>query len=186
MKIIIIYLIAGVIFNIIGPLTKVIKREVLKLEIISIPDIIRNDKPIPKWKVILFEITLRLLILFFYPLLFLFLKIDLHRQSSSEESWEFTNSLCDYIGCVAIKCNDCGWKNSVTSDLHGLASDYKTLSYDRGYQCQKCGKFIIISNRPIDIEIDKCECGGYYSREKPLFCPKCKSKNVTAKTLFMT
>lgn len=188
MEFIIIYLVIGVILNIVGPLAKVIRREVEMLDFSSTSHINGKEKPIPKWKAILFEVTLRCLNLFFYPFLFLLWVIDFYREKKSlkGESEEIINSLGRYSGGVDIKCNDCGWENTVISSIHGFDPNSKKEWYEFGYQCQECGKFIGIKNRTLNEDTDKCECGGYLSSDKPLFCPKCKSINITAKTVFLT
>ena len=174
MIILIIYLLVGAIFNIIGPLTKEIKREKRKLKISSIQNIIRTKKLIPKWKVILFEIFLRILVLLFYPLIFLILLFDSSRKNSSEELAEENDKQLYFYrmgGEGIIRCIDCDYSERIVSFLHGFGEWSST-----GFQCQKCGRFHAIDDGKENAKLIKCECGGSLEREKPLFCPKCQSK----------
>jgi len=66
-------------------------------------------------------------------------------------------------GDGTIKCCDCGHSEDITSEC-----------YFHGLQCQSCGKFYDLRER----YTIKCECGRLLDRDKPLFCPKCKSKNM--------
>ncbi|CCG53713.1 Protein of unknown function [Flavobacterium indicum GPTSA100-9 = DSM 17447] len=54
-----------------------------------------------------------------------------------------------------------------------MVASYTRLS--EGYQCQSCGKFHNIER---SVELPTCNCGGELERNKPLFCPKCKSFSV--------
>ena len=72
-----------------------------------------------------------------------------------------------------IYCNQCGYSENIISFLHGF-TDSKT-----GYQCQSCGKFHTIVSNGDNPGMMKCSCGGELDREKPLFCPVCKSRIVS-------
>lgn len=51
-------------------------------------------------------------------------------------------------------------------------TDY--LSYQYQHQCQHCGtlKFAEVNDKENLLET-KCECRGYFRRDKPLLCPEC-------------
>jgi predicted nucleic acid-binding Zn ribbon protein len=70
-------------------------------------------------------------------------------------------------------CTECGYSQELVSFLHGISDWSKT-----GYQCQKCGKFHEIVRDHELTEEPECDCGGSLSREKPLFCPVCKTFKV--------
>lgn len=74
-----------------------------------------------------------------------------------------------------ILCNRCGHSEDIISFLHG----FFTTRRNAGYQCQLCGKFRSIVSEEGDQVILKCDCGGDLSRGKPIFCPECKSKDVS-------
>ena len=85
-------------------------------------------------------------------------------------------------GAGTINCLSCGHQEWITSFIHGF-NENGVCDGVEGYQCQSCGKF-----RALDFEkqIEKerqniksyCDCGGELEKNKPLFCPQCKSKNV--------
>ena len=71
-------------------------------------------------------------------------------------------------GQGTISCYDCGYKSEIVSFLHGVNNAVS------GYQCQGCGSFQSLKTiKPLT-----CSCGGELSRDKPIFCPQCKSKNM--------
>ena len=81
-------------------------------------------------------------------------------------------------GAGTIICSDCGYKRGITSFIHGI--DSCTV----GYQCQSCGIFHCLDdvfNSP-----PPCTCGGELSSDKPLFCPRCKSKNMNYECKIIT
>jgi DNA-directed RNA polymerase subunit RPC12/RpoP len=89
-----------------------------------------------------------------------------------------------YMGGVGkIHCEDCGHSKKVSSSIHGLiipgSNEFGSAT---GYQCLTCGKFAMISHENIDGVMSgeiKCKCSGELSRDHVLFCPKCKSKNLS-------
>lgn len=70
-------------------------------------------------------------------------------------------------------CNECGYEQELVSFLHGIQDWTST-----GYQCQACGKFHEIERDHELTAEPMCDCGGSLSREKPLFCPVCRSYKV--------
>jgi len=70
---------------------------------------------------------------------------------------------------------------NIISLLHGV-DDWNRV----GYQCQKCGKFQVIENDLHIYETKKCDCGGDLEREKPIFCPICKSKKLSYNLMYIT
>lgn len=74
-----------------------------------------------------------------------------------------------------ILCNQCGHLEDIISFIHGL-QETGSLS---GYQCQSCGRFHRLTDQQELLTDKKCDCGGDLSRDKPVFCPKCVSKDVS-------
>jgi hypothetical protein len=72
-----------------------------------------------------------------------------------------------------IKCLECNFEQEIVSFLHGVNWD------STGYQCQKCGKFHEIECESKRWRRKRCECGGKLERDKPIFCPECKTSRVT-------
>ena len=70
-----------------------------------------------------------------------------------------------------LTCLDCGYKQQITSFLHGVNRWYRA-----GYQCQTCGEITAIESN--DRWKTICRCGGKLSRKKELFCPQCKGTNL--------
>ena len=85
-------------------------------------------------------------------------------------------------GVGAIQCNSCRFRQNITSHLHRFGENNW---FKNGYQCQKCGKFHAIEGYD-NVEMNKCECGELLEREKAIFCPRCKTKDVTYTMLLMT
>ena len=75
-------------------------------------------------------------------------------------------------GAGTISCYNCGYKESITSFIHGINDA------DTGYQCQLCGNFFTLNDSQKTTKPLVCSCGGELSRDKALFCPQCKSKSM--------
>jgi len=83
-------------------------------------------------------------------------------------------------GAGTISCKDCGYKEAITSFVHGI-SDAAW-----GYQCQSCGKFHSLNNAQKAAKPLTCSCGGELSRDEALFCPQCKSKSMRYDVAYIT
>jgi len=83
-------------------------------------------------------------------------------------------------GMGTISCENCAFEEEIISFWHSHETDIKKAWYKSGYQCQSCGSFKTLMNDDLGSEFvpDLCSCGGKLSREFPLFCPKCKGKNL--------
>jgi hypothetical protein len=88
-------------------------------------------------------------------------------------------------GHGVITCKDCDHSEEVTSFIHGV-----NIS-SAGFQCQTCGK--LSSIRAVGPERGderkeslKCNCGGQLKRDKVIFCPTCKSKNLSYQMQYIT
>ena len=90
-------------------------------------------------------------------------------------------------GMGTIFCKSCDFKEEIVSFLHSQEHVEKEW-HESGYQCQSCGNFKAITN---DDDIDNfaselCSCGGKLSRKLPLFCPKCKGRNLKYRLRIIT
>jgi len=88
-------------------------------------------------------------------------------------------------GNGTITCKDCDHSEEVTSFIHGIKSS------NSGFQCQGCGKLSSIRaggpGRADEYEESlECECGGALKRDKVIFCPSCKSKNLSYQMQYIT
>lgn len=108
-------------------------------------------------------------------------KNDQNQQEQKDDFLIFVNM----TGAGTITCNDCNYEENIIAFTHGFDENDCTDS-NTGYQCQSCGKFQALTQCDINEKKFTCECGGLLDREKPLFCPQCKSKNVIYGTKYIT
>ncbi len=113
-----------------------------------------------------------------------------HYKNKKNESSQKKDYLtfCDIHGAGTITCNSCGIRTEVTVFMHG------PYSCAIGRQCQSCGTFFTEYNEskiyhtfgPPTKDAVCPQCGTVNFRNKelykfqdtPLFCPKCKSRNL--------
>lgn len=81
-------------------------------------------------------------------------------------------------GIGSIECLDCRYSKGVVSSFHGFDDEGSPADMVIGVQCQSCGKFESLENWWSRNPPTLCKCGGTLERDKPLFCPKCKSKRL--------
>ncbi len=186
------YLAFGIIVTFWGPLSEKVNSELSNIKTPSISVALLNKKPIPKRKILLVEIVIRILVFLFYPFWYLIIFIEFRRSKSIKkvEKVEFKRDNSLYfsrIGGVGdIACKKCFHSEEVIGFLHGTTqSDDDSPSTEdsewekTGFQCQKCGKFHSIHCDMSNSKNKKCECGGDLKRDKPLFCPRCNSFDVS-------
>lgn len=136
----------------------------------------------PRWqrlsKAYIIFIAFTLLLFILTPILTLDLMIkDKKRKKKRNEYTENTdtNLYFRYMsGSGFMNCCDCGYSESITSSWHSFDDFGAPSDGVAGYQCQSCGKFYSLGYK----DDRQCDCGGELEDEKPVFCPKCKSKNV--------
>lgn len=181
------YLVIGIILNLIGPLAKKIKEQIFKIIKPSPVDILLQSDPIPLWKKIVAIALILILGIVFYPVLYLVITIDSFRKKSFDKKPEPNyNDNYRYFwqmgGAGTIQCNECNFKEDIVSFIHGMDGYAKT-----GFQCQVCGTFKGIEQYKMNETLNtQCECGGNLEREEPLFCPKCKTKNISYQMRYIT
>ncbi len=76
-----------------------------------------------------------------------------------------------------IKCPKCKVVTHFTGRNRNLFNAEPTdiVKYQYEHQCQHCGKLKMADVGDKEIFLEKrCECGGYFKRDKPLLCPECK------------
>ena len=137
---------------------------------------------ITRWKKILFKLIIHTSLLLLYPILYLITFIEYLPSNFLKRR---DNKL--YFGRLGgvgqIKCNVCDYNENIISFIHGGHSIFWSVT---GFQCQKCGKFHKIEDGTNTSKVEKCECGGNLDREKPLFCPKCKTNDISYKLNLIT
>ena len=89
-------------------------------------------------------------------------------------------------GAGTIICKDCGYKEDIVSFLHSFDGEGNPSDGRWGYQCQSCGRFHTLNDSQRAEKPLICPCGGELSRDKPLFCPQCKSTNLRYKMSYIT
>ncbi len=77
---------------------------------------------------------------------------------------------------ITATCKNCGVGTFFTGyQRYRLDEDNKVVLVPE-YQCQDCGKLkLSLPDIPEnkDILADRCECGGQFRRDKPIFCNSC-------------
>jgi hypothetical protein len=192
-----IYLTGGIIFNLAGPLAVQIRREMADLRLQTVPV---EHVLLRRRKLLISELVFRTLVLILYPVAYAMWFADLYRDRKNSatrivrqekarreieaEKEKRKRALLEHRNFVyfnenqgggTIKCHGCGFREDIVSYIHGARRPFT-----RGFQCQKCGKFHqiqIIGSKTITPWL-KCACGGELSNIRPLFCPRCKARDV--------
>lgn len=199
MKFLYIYLFAGILLNLAGPLASQIRKEMKDLRRKTVPLHVIVSR---RRKLLLSEIIFRSLVVLLYPVAYLLWVIDVFRDRNEKKKMELRHEKVkeaikkdqekikrdiiqnrsfiyfkDTPGGGTIRCHGCGFSEEIVSFSHGFE---EPRPFTRGYQCQKCGRFHgiqALGNRTITPYL-KCCCGGELSNIKPIFCPKCKARDV--------
>ena len=194
----VVYFSVGILLNLAGPIASGIRKEMKCLRMK--PPQSGCD---PARRLLFAEIILRSLLLCIYPFAYTLWFIDLYQRRKGPSLVELkrhekvrmeiqkerekrkTNLLAnksfvffrDSRGGGTIRCHGCGFRQGIVSFT--LGRDY-IRPFTRGFQCQKCGKFHqvqFLGSRLITPFL-RCSCGGELSNIKPIFCPKCKARDV--------
>jgi hypothetical protein len=101
-------------------------------------------------------------------------KIDVEEETVEKPVYLYF----DNIGKTGtVKCLDCDYQENIVSETHRYDRYERPTDRIVGYQCQSCGRMHAIKY-PVAKFMLVCSCGGKLSRKNPVFCPKCKSKNM--------
>ena len=185
----VLYLIVGILLATIGPAGADIRKEMERIRGTPLLDAYLEREAPSELKLFFFRALITAGFILMWPV-FIGGIVKAQRQAR-EETQAFEDKLSQglwffYLGGYgAISCNDCNHSESITSFTHGRDSS------TTGFQCQGCGKFASIRSggrgRASQYESSLiCECGGKLEREKVLFCPTCKSKNLKYNMEFIT
>ena len=182
-----IYFIVGILLSIVGPLAKNTNEYIAKFKEPSLLDAMDGAMS-KKKKLLIAEILVRILMLFFYPFFLAIICIDYFRlksfiKSQANEPIDKNLYYLNMGGAGIIKCNVCDFNEKITSFLHSFGENSWNST---GFQCQSCGKFHSIPNYGLNKKDVKCECGGDLDNEKPIFCPKWKTNNVSYNLSYIT
>ena len=173
------YLLVGLALVTIGPFGQSLRQEVEHMRGKSFRAAIQADQgePIPSLpmaKIVAFVIIMSVVCIALWPVLVV---SEIKGKSVIGETlkgWDgdLTFTFSDIGGAGRIVCGDCGYSVKIVSFLHGAGN------CTTGYQCQSCGRFVQVNDSLLDTVENGCQCGGTLSRQKKLFCPKCRTKNV--------
>jgi len=197
-----IYLAGGILLNLVGTVTDDIKKEV-RIQKYSQSDIQDYHKYQKEKRLLIgLEILLRLLVIIFSPVVLVIVIIDhyqqIHRQKKEKKQIGYEQEMKKKAliegrsflyfekihGGGIIKCHGCGYKEEIIGFVHGFGDP---TPYSEGCQCQSCGAFSTIDHEDNQIvSSDKCSCGGLFSDKEPVFCPKCKSRDVSYQWTYVT
>ena len=193
------YFCIGIALVFFGPLAKRIKREYYLFDINYI-DLATQQLAAP-WKKISILILMSISIILLWPI-FIIDHWWLERQekidkvsnasnlppynAASDEACRKDPRLYFFKmgGVGVLKCQSCGLMQEVISHVHNHAIELENSWSCKGCQCMDCGKYTTLSS---DESRDKvCECGGELSREKPVFCSRCKSYELKYRRDYIT
>lgn len=199
---VVIYLIIGVTLNIIGPVAKFVNEAILDLKDPSRKYIFYEEHIVSKGKILAFEIIVRSLLTCFFPSAYIVALIDYKNElkkkredkaqceiKKSQKIKDIIDNKCfvyfkNVRGGGVIRCHGCGYTQEIIGFTHGFDDP---CPFTEGNQCQSCGKFHevdFIGNKRVSP--DKCSCGGNLSREEPIFCPRCKARDVSYHLTYVT
>lgn len=207
MNFFLIYILTGVLMNLIGPLASQIRREMTDLRRQTVPV---SGLKARRRKLLISEIIFRSLVVLLYPVAYTLWVIDIIRDGKERRErearhdrvrneirkeqerikWDIIQNRSfiyfkDTPGGGTIKCHGCGFSEEIVSCTHDHDAP---LPFTRAYQCQKCGRFHriqFLGTRMITPFV-KCSCGGELSNVNPIFCPRCKARDVYFQCEYVT
>jgi hypothetical protein len=183
--ILIVYVSFGIISNIMGPLADEINDMIKQIRRANSTPTIQK-KLLLKKKAIVGEITLRVLTILFYPILYPILLQHLiitkkHKQMDPVRLSDSRIYFWKLGGSGIFHCHDCNFEKEIVTFLHGAKGWNVT-----GYQCQECGDFHNIERDSNNKAERRCDCGGILKKDNPIFCPNCRSFHVGYDVRIMT
>ena len=183
-----VYLAIGILLVAVGPVSENIDKEIDRARGTPLSNAFMEREQPSESKLQLARITITVgFVLLWVVFIWGVLKEHWNIQATRKRVQERSKGLWfSYIGGHGtVRCKDCDHNEEITSFIHGINSS------STGFQCQACGKFSSIGSggpgKANEYEESLvCKCGGGLDREKIIFCPGCKSKNLSYQTLYMT
>jgi hypothetical protein len=176
------YLLLGLLLGTLGPGGQDIAQEVKRVRGTALSNAAMERVPPSELKLLWFRIAITIAFALLWPIFTYGILKDRREAAAARKAvaerapglWFRYNM----GGCGTITCNDCRHSEEVTSFIHGIDSSVT------GFQCQNCGKLHCVNSggrgRANQYERSLvCDCGGPLDRDKLLFCPSCKSKNLS-------
>jgi len=184
----VIYILIGILLGTVGPVGKDISKEVERARGTPFTNTFYEREPPSETKLLLFRVIVTLGFILLWPFFIYGIFKEQRRGIELEKRLEEKSKglWFSYMGGHGkITCKDCDHSEEVTSFIHGINSS------STGFQCQGCGKFSSIksggpgkANQYEESLI--CSCDGVLERDKILFCPTCKSHNLSYLTMYIT
>ncbi len=185
-----VYFLIGAVLSSIGPAAKAISKEVESARGTPLTHAAYGTKPPSELKLALLRLILIVGFVLLWPVFTYSIVKDQRRDAQLQRELDEINAgglwfQYNMGGCGTVICQDCKHSESVTSFIHGINSSRT------GFQCQACGKLEGIESggpgRANEYARSLiCDCGGAFERDKVVFCPTCKSKNMTYHMEFIT
>lgn len=178
------YILICFVLSTLGPIKTVITDEIHRQRGTELTNAFNNRTPPSELRLLIFRILMTLLASVFWVLVIWELwKKHKHEKELIEMR---TGLWFSYMGgSGSITCHDCQHTEKVTSFIHGIDASWS------GFQCQSYGKITEITGGGRGKasqykESLTCVCGGKFSRDNRLFCPCCKSENLSYDCEFIT
>lgn len=178
------YLAIGSLVVLVGPGRREIAKQVAQARGTPLTRSFSDRPEVPEWKLLLFRVVLTIVMVLVWPLLLFSVVQEKREQDAWEREYEARIAqgleFSRMGGAGTIHCGDCGFQERITSFMHGLTMG-PNASCNEGLQCLSCGMFVSVhrqGNPPVT-PIPRCGCGGELSRDHILFCPTCRSKNLS-------
>jgi len=177
-----VYLLLGILLGTLGPGGQDIAQEVKRVRGTPLSNAAMERVPPSELKLLWFRIAITLAFVLLWPVFTYGILKDRREAAVARKAVaERTQGLWfryNMGGCGIITCNDCRHSEEVTSFIHGIDSSVT------GFQCQTCGKLHSVNSggrgRANQYERSlTCDCGGPLDRDELLFCPNCRSKNLS-------
>jgi hypothetical protein len=175
------YLLVGLLLGTLGPGGQDIAKEITRARGTPLTNAVMQREQPSERKLFGFRVVLTVAFILLWPI-FIYGIMKARRLASAVEKdlAEKSKGLryCYMGGCGTITCKECRHSEDITSFIHGIDSSVS------GFQCQWCGKLhsVNASGRGQARQYERslvCDCGGPMDREKVLFCPGCKSQNLS-------
>ena len=183
-----VYLAIGILLVAVGPAAENIDKEIDRARGTPLSNAFMEREQPSESKLMLARITITVgFVLLWVVFIWGVLKEHRNIQATRKRVQERSKGLWfSYIGGHGtIRYKDCEHNEEITSFIHGINSS------TTGFQCQACGKFASIGSGGCG-KVNKneesliCKCGGSLEREEEIFCQRCKSKNLSYQTLYIT
>ena len=177
------YLAVGVVMALTPLGSGEIARQISRVRGTPVSRAITQRPEVPAWKIVAFGVVVTVAMVLAWPVaLSAVMQGRRERYRANKEHEARRGQGLEYSrmgGEGVISCERCGFREEITSFMHGMLSGPE-VSADEGRQCLQCGKFttVHLTGEPVRRSATRCECGGELSREHILFCPNCRSNEL--------